>query len=205
MNGAGLRRRDFLLVASVLIAGALTRVMAHDSPPVGKEAQRRQVQLRVDDFSLIDQSGSPFTFQSVRGKVVLLTFVYTTCPDVCPLLTAHMRSVQEKLRAEKARSVHFLSITTDPEVDTPSVLKSYAERYKVDFSNWSFLTGDEKSLQQVWKIFGVKVERKARGLVSHTTLTAIVDQKSVMRFAYSGAAPDPKIVLEDVRRVLRQP
>jgi protein SCO1/2 len=166
---------------------------------------RHQVRLPIEDFSLIDQASGSFKFQALRGKVVLVTFMYTTCPDVCPLLTANMRVLQERLTATERKATFLLSITTDPEVDTPNVLKSYAERYKVDFSNWSFLSGDQKSLERVWKMFGVKVERKARGLVNHTTLTGVVDQKGIMRLAYSDAAPDPKKILHDVRSLLGPP
>lgn len=174
----------------------------HQSSPLAKGAPRRQIQHPIQDFSLADQEGKPFRFQSSRGKVVLVSFIYTTCPDVCPLITASMRLVQEGLKPSERQSVQFLSITTDPEVDTPQVLKSYAERYKVDFSNWSFVTGDLKSLEAVWKAFGVKVQRKARGLVNHTALTALIDKKGVMRFAYDGAAPDHKMILQDTRRLL---
>ena len=141
----------------------------------------------------------------MRGKVVLVAFVYTTCPDVCPLITASMQSVQRSLNGRERESVRFLSITTDPEIDSPDILKSYAGRYEVDLSNWSFLTGDLKTLQPVWKAFGVKVERKARGLVNHTALTALIDTKGVMRFAYFGASPDPKKVLQDIRALLARP
>ncbi len=162
------------------------------------------MRLAIEDFSLTDQVGGPFRFQTLRGKVVLVTFMYTTCADVCPLLTANMRAVQEKLAPGERKAVYFLSITTDPEVDTPNVLKSYGERYKVDNSNWSFLTGDQKSLERVWKTFGVEVEREARGLINHTTLTGLIDQKGIMRIAYYGAAPDPKRLLTDARSLLSQ-
>lgn len=137
--------------------------------------------------------------------MVLLAFIYTTCPDVCPLVTASMRSVQRSLEESEQKDVFLLSITTDPEVDSPGVLNSYAQRYQVDFRNWLFLTGDLKSLASVWKSFGIKVERKARGLVNHTTLTALVDQKGVMRFVYYGTYPDHKNILRDLRSLLREP
>ncbi len=133
---------------------------------------------------------------------MVLTFVYTTCPDLCPLITSSLQRVQRGLRATERNSVFLLSITTDPEIDSPEVLKSYAERYRIDFSNWSFLTGEEKELSTVWKAFGVRVQRKARGLVDHVTLTALVDKKGVMRFAYHGTSPDPKVVLRDLRALL---
>lgn len=194
----------FLLVASVLL-GAQRQAMGHDptSLPMGKEALRREVRLPIPDFSLTDQEGKLFRFQSLKGKVVLVSFIYTTCPDVCPLITTSMRLVQEGLRPSERQSVFLLSITADPEVDTPEVLTSYAARYKIDFSNWSFLTGEPQSLIPVWKNFGVKVERKARGLVNHTSLTGLIDKKGVMRFAYYGASPDHKRVLQDMRSLLR--
>lgn len=198
------RRLGFLLLALALVPGVHKQAMSDDSPSAGKEAVRRQVRLPIENFSLTDQAGRSFRFQGLRGRVVLVTFMYTTCPDVCPLLTANMRLVQESLRPSERTAVFFLSITTDPEVDTPSVLKSYGERYKVDFSNWSFAGGDQKSLEKAWKIFGVKVERKARGLVNHTTLTSLVDKKGMMRFVYYGAAPDPHKILQDMRGLLDQ-
>jgi protein SCO1/2 len=159
----------------------------------------------VRDFSLLDQNGRSFQFHSLKGKVVLVAFAYTTCPDICPLITAAMRTVQRDLNWSDRGSVHFLTITTDPEVDSPKVLRSYAERYEADLTNWSFLTSEEGVLKAVWKSFGVRVQRKARGLIDHTPLTALVDQKGVMRIGYYGTAPDPKLMLRDIKVQLKQP
>ncbi len=173
--------------------------------PAFKQAQRLEVRIPVEDFSLTDQNGRPFRFQTLKGKVVLVAFAYTTCPDVCPLMTAAMRSVQQDLSEGERGSVYLLTITTDPEVDAPQVLASYAKRYRVDFSNWGFLTGEAEALSPVWKNFGVKVRRIARGLIDHTALTAVIDPKGVMRFAYHGTSPDPKVVLKDIRTLLNRP
>jgi protein SCO1/2 len=167
--------------------------------------QRRQVRLPIRNFSLIDQSSRPFAFNALKGKVVLVNFAYTTCPDVCPLLTAAMRRVQESLSASERGSVHFMTVTTDPEIDEPKVLASYAQRYGADLSNWSFVTGPETSLRPIWKNFGVGVRRVARGLIDHTPLTAVIDKNGTMRVAYHGAAPDPAVMLQDIRSLLAQP
>ncbi len=164
--------------------------------------ERREVRIPIRGFSLTDQSNKPFIFDSFKGKVLLVEFAYTTCPDVCPLMTAAMRRVQDELTAAERKLVHLVMVTTDPEIDSPDVLASYAKRYRVDLSNWSFLTGDESSLAKVWKNFGVGVKKIARGLVDHTPLTAIIDQKGVMRFGYYGTAPDSKLVLKDMRTLL---
>jgi len=166
--------------------------------------ERREVHIPIRDFSLIDQSNKMFKFNTFKGKVLLVDFAYTTCPDVCPLMTAAMRNVQDELTPPERKLVHLIMVTTDPEIDSPAVLASYAKRYHVDLSNWSFLTGDEPSLAKVWKNFGVGVKKIARGLVDHTPLTAIIDQDGVMRFGYYGTAPDSKMVLRDVRSLLSQ-
>ena len=164
--------------------------------------ERREVRVRIDDFSLTDQNSRSFKFSKLKGSVVVVAFVYTTCPDVCPLITAALRQVQSNLTTADRKNIQLLTITTDPEIDSPKVLAAYAKRHGAELDTWSFLTGDEPTLKKVWKNFGVGVKRKARGLVDHTPLTAIVDQRGVLRFAYIGPSPAVKVVLKDVRFLL---
>jgi len=170
--------------------------------PGEKGASRQELRLPISDFSLTDQLGRPFHFQSLKGRVILLSFVYTSCPDVCPLITANALSAQRALRAGEKPFVFFLTVTTDPEVDTPAVLRAYASRFGVDFSNWALLTGEIPALLPVWKAFGVKVKWKARGLVEHTPLTAIVDRQGILRVVYIGSSPAPDLILRDIRALL---
>ena len=204
-----IRRKGFqvitiLWVTGCLILGGWFLVRAHHPGSGSKahEPERREVDMPIPDFSLTDQKGEPFGFKTLRGKIVLLTFVYTTCPDVCPLVTVSMRSVQKDLSPKERESVYLLSVTTDPEIDEPEILRSYGERHRVDFTNWSLLTGSIQQLTLVWKAFGIKMLKKARGLVSHTSLTALMDKKGVVRLIYDGTAPDAKIILEDLRTLL---
>jgi protein SCO1 len=194
-----------VLVGLVLILVAPTFVWSHDPGAAQKiaGAERREVRIPVEDFVLTDQSARPFKFHLLRGKVAIIDFAYTTCPDICPLLTASMRQVQDSLHKDERGATFFVTVTTDPEIDSPKVMAAYAKRYGVDLANWAFLTGDEPVLKKVWKNFGVGVKRKARGLIDHTSLTAIVDQSGTVRVAYVGAAPDPKAILQDVRQLLQ--
>ncbi len=182
-----------------------TSATAHDiATPVQRSTplQRREVNVPIKDFVLVDQNDRAFDFQRLRGKVVVVTFGYTTCPDICPLTTAALRQLQDGLRPEERSRVYVLMMTTDPEVDSPAVLAGYAKRYNVDLSTWSFLTGDPAALASVWKRFGVMVQRRARGLIDHTSLTALVDGRGVMRYVYYGAAPDTQMVGKDLRTLL---
>jgi len=169
-----------------------------------KPVERRQVNLPIADFSLTDQGGKIFQFKNLRGKVVVVVFAYTTCPDVCPLITAALRQVQSRLTVEERKDSYLLTVTTDPEIDSPKVLTAYAKRYGAELDTWSFLTGSETVLKSVWRNFGVGVKRKGRGLVDHTPLTAIVDRHGVLRVAFIGASPDGSVVLSDIRSLLAE-
>jgi protein SCO1/2 len=172
--------------------------------PQKAAAERRVTRRTIQNFSLIDQNGARFSFDKLAGKVVVVAFAYTTCVDVCPLITAALRQAQIALTPQERTQVQLLTITTDPEIDSPKVLSAYAKRYGAELENWAFLTGDPAVLAQVWKNFGVGVKRRARGLIDHTPLTAIVDRNKAMRFAYIGPSPDPHAVLADVRSLLKQ-
>lgn len=153
---------------------------------------------KAPDFALIDQDGKQFLSTSVRGKIVVLDFIYTTCTDVCPLFTANFARLQRRLATEHRSEVIFVSITTDPEIDSPKVLKAYAQRYGADFGNWAFLTGTETQLKEVWRAFGIRVIHKGRGLVQHDSVTTLIDRQGLRRFNHFGE----KWRLEDVERDL---
>jgi protein SCO1/2 len=191
----------FLLLLTA--AAPFDAALGHEPPAEMRAAQRREVRIPVRSFQLTDQNGRLFDFGTARDKIVVLAFVYTTCPDICPLTTAAMRQVQKEFHQAETPSVYFLTITTDPEVDKANILAAYAKRHGADFSNWAFLTGEEAALRKVWQNFGVRVVRKRRGLIDHTSLTAVIDH-GTMRFAYYGTSPDPKSVIQDVRLLLTQ-
>ena len=155
-------------------------------------------------FILLDQEGNRFDSTTLRGKVVVLNFIFTTCTDVCPLFTANFAQLQRTLKNEHAGNVFLVSITTDPEVDSPKVLKSYAQRYGADFQNWAFLTGSESQLKQVWKGFDVRVIKKGRGLVQHTSLTTVIDRQGTRRFNFFGEKWPLKDLLRDTTALLEE-
>ncbi|MGH7826233.1 MAG: SCO family protein [Candidatus Binatia bacterium] len=167
-------------------------------PPKKGEIGRKVGQTPVADFTLIDQDGKPFRLSSARGKWVLTTFIFTTCPDVCPLLTAKFAAIQRALRDQKQDNYLLLSITTDPERDTPSALKTYAEGYKADFRHWLFLTGSRDRLTTVWKNFGVNVSKSAGGQVRHTALTTLIDRQGNRRVDYYTDKWEEKEILKDI-------
>ena len=118
---------------------------------------------KAPELALVDQSGQPLTLTEFRGKVVLLTFTYSACAEVCPLITAAMVTLQQRLTAAERQQVFFLSVTAQPEVDTPAVLYAYANHLGVDLASWAFVTGPPQAVQAVWQAFGLTVKRRAKG------------------------------------------
>src|SRR5215510_8235428 len=92
-------------------------------------------------FSLTTQEGARLTLQDLRGKVVAVTFIYASCADTCPLLTAKLAGLQARLGTDFGTKVFFVAITVDPERDTPQVLKGYAQAHGANLAGWAFLTG----------------------------------------------------------------
>ncbi len=97
---------------------------------------------QVPDFKLTNQDGREVTYTNeYKGSVLLVNFIFTSCPTVCPLLSQQMAKVQSRLQSA-APIIRLISITVDPGTDTPEVLKAYGEKYQARFRHWSFLTGD---------------------------------------------------------------
>ena len=161
-------------------------VYAHEAP----HDQRLPMIGPAPDFTLISQDRARVSLSDFRGKVVAIAFIYTYCTDVCPMLTAHMASVQEKLGPAFGPEIAFVSITVDPERDTPEVLKEYAQNFGADLKAWSFLTGDPAVVCEVGRKYGVIAKKTADGDVDHTLLTSLIDPKGILRVQYLGVRFD---------------
>jgi protein SCO1 len=149
-------------------------------------------------FALTAQDGRQVALADLRGKVVAVTFIYTSCPDICPLLTQKMARVEDELGAAFGAKVAFVSITLDPEHDTPAVLKDYAEAWGAKPDAWMFLTGSAAAIRDVTRRYGVFFVKREDGSVDHTQLTSLVDANGQMRVQYLGARFDPEEFRHDL-------
>jgi protein SCO1 len=195
-----------MLAALILLLGVLAwspRALAHEA--AHGEEQRLPTIGAAPDFALTSQDGAEVTLGSLRGKVVAVAFIYTSCPDVCPMLTDKMARVQDALGADFGAKVAFLSITTDPEHDTPEVLKGYAEAFDANLAGWSFLTGEPAAVHDVAHRYGVAVVKAADGQVDHTLLTTLIDRQGTMRVQYLGYRFDDDEFQRDLESLVNEP
>jgi protein SCO1/2 len=160
---------------------------------------RQHIEGRAPGLALVTQSGQPLTLTELRGKVVLLTFTYSTCAEVCPLITAALVTLQQRLTAAEQQQVFFLSVTAQPDVDTPAVLHAYAQRLGVDLASWAFVTGPPPAVQAVWQAFGLTVKPRATGIVDHPAWTFLIDREGMVRYRYLGGLLELETIVEDMR------
>ena len=182
------------MALALLIAGAQYG-LAHT---VSAHTERLPVMGPAPDFALTSQDNRPVALADLRGRVVALTFIYTSCTDTCPVLTALMVKVQQDLGAAFGSKVAFVSITVDPERDTPEALKKYAEDFGADLRGWSFLTGSPKAISDVEHRYGVVAKKADDGDIDHTLLTSLIDTSGTMRVQYLGYSFDPREFRSDL-------
>lgn len=154
-------------------------------------------------FTLINQDNENVSLLEFRGRVVLLGFIYTQCPDqdFCILLSADMKKIQDTLSDRMGSDFIMLSISFDPETDTPSVLKAYGEALQANFDGWQFLTGSNDSISTIMDNYGVfavpeEFFTNASGtsfkgqhhIFVHSFNAVLIDQKGQIRFLYSNPA-----------------
>ena len=114
-----------------------------------------------------------------------------------------MSFVQDQLGANFGEKIHFVSITVDPERDTPEVLKEYAQVFGANLSGWSFLTGTPDAIRDVTGRYGIFAAKTANGSIDHTFLTSIIDQRGILRVQYLGVRFDPEEFRRDLVSLLK--
>jgi protein SCO1/2 len=177
------------------LAGPVHPVLAHNT---SSDNVRLPTIGPAPDFSLTSQDGAPVSLSDFRGKVLAVTFIFTSCADTCPLLTAKMAQVQDALGADFGKSISFVSITVDPERDTVAVLKDYAHTFGANLKGWAFLTGTQAAIDDVVARYGIFAARAETGDIDHTFLTSLIDRDGNIRVQYLGVRFDP----EEFRRDL---
>jgi protein SCO1/2 len=141
----------------------------------------------VPDFRLTDQNGVSLSLASLRGKVVAVTFIYTRCPlpDYCPRMITNLDAVRKRFPDRLGKDLALVTVTFDPQFDTPARLKEYAQVFNADLPGWHFLTGSIEDIAHVCSIFGVEYWPD-EGLITHTLQTAVIDKEGRLAATVEG-------------------
>jgi protein SCO1/2 len=164
----------------------------------------------VPQFSLTERDGRRITLSDLKGKVSIINFIYTNCPDTCPLQSAQMKEIQEDFENEK--DLRLVSITVDPARDTPQVLSEYAKRFSADPVRWLFLTGEKENIyklaQEGFHLGAVEIPHEKRpesgATHTHSPRFVLVDRNAQIRGYYTSTDPDAlKRLRDDLKSLLR--
>ena len=160
--------------------------------------------IQAEEFTLTTTEGRPFRLSDQRGKIVLMFFGFTSCPDVCPTTLAEAKRIMEGL-GDETENVRFVFITVDPERDTPERLGQYVSNFHPEIIG---LTGTPEELQTMFDAYGIYAAKvpledsAAEYTMDHTARVFLVDQDGRLRLSYAFGTPDEDI-LQDVQYLLR--
>jgi protein SCO1/2 len=165
---------------------AATNALVQDTSMRGKEAYR-EIGETLPDFTLLDQDGHTVSPSRFRGKQVVLNFIFTRCPvaNMCPAATLRMMDLQKAARDAGVKNLELVSISLDPEYDTPGVLREYAQVRGIDTSNFSFLTGPDTAVRQLLAQLGVIREFEGE-TIKHTLSTVLINEEGKISFRVDG-------------------
>jgi protein SCO1 len=187
--------------ATIAFAAVATPAMSHSldfvqQQLVEKEDYFQPVDNEIPDFALQDAKGSLVEMADLRGKVVILYFIYTNCGDFCPLHTELIATLQAMINPTPMRDkVAFVTVTTDPARDTGAVLAEYGEAHGADSSNWLFLTTrpgqPEDTTRILAKAYGLEFTQTEDGEQMHGVVTNVIDQDGRLKARFHGLKFDP--------------
>ena len=184
-----------------------TLCVANAAADGGETTPRLAVIQKAPDFTLTTQTGDQFSSGDLKGKVLLVSFIFTTCNGSCPATTHRMSQIQDKLKARglfKDDRVRLLSISLDPIRDTPEVLRGYMKLYDADPGHWTFLTGPSDKVKEAIKAWGMWAKPAANGQLDHPSRIFLADTHNRIREIYNLNFLKPKWVAQDVELLLNE-
>ncbi|MEQ1728139.1 MAG: SCO family protein [Vicinamibacterales bacterium] len=192
------------LVSVKKVGSAPLAIADGGTPPASSGFELIKVGSPVPDAAFIDQDGNHVNLSSFRGEAVVVTFIYTSCPmpEFCPLMDRNFQKMQATLKENgNILRTRLLSVSFDPAVDTPAVMKTHAASLSADSRIWSFVTGDRDEIDKWASGFGVSISRATNDPrdITHNLRTAIIDRQGNLVQVYNGNEWTPEQVLADVR------
>ncbi|MBT8386520.1 MAG: SCO family protein [Ignavibacteria bacterium] len=165
--------------------------------------------LTKKNYTFLNQDSAAVNFpEIIKGKITVMGFIYTHCPDICPMTTHNMALTEESLIEEGIDDVLFVALSFDPERDSPEVLRKFAEIRDIKFDNWIFLTGDELTTKDVLKRFDVRAIPTDSSFfedgtnsysIMHTDRISLINNKGILKKNYKGSTINIEELITDIK------
>ena len=186
----------------LLLITSLVFISCQEKLPLDKDLTKKS-------YELINQDSVKVNFPEViKGHITVMGFIYTHCPDICPLTTNNMYLTEEKLKEQGIDDVKFVELSFDPDRDIPSVLKEFANIRGISFEDWMLLTGEKSIVEDLCKRFDVKAiktdeEFNENGEPSysmmHTDRISLIDENGILRKNYKGSTLNFDEIIKDIK------
>jgi protein SCO1 len=205
------RRMVLPLVVIVVIAGGFALLFqhtSHNSQPLAGNAQSAKSASflgnelsppkQAPSLALSNYLGQHVNIAQYRGKALLVTFLYTHCPDVCPLITANLRVAQNLMGAKTAAKTQIVAVSVDPHGDTPRTVAAFLKVHEMT-GRMQYLIGSPKELGQTWQKWGVGSEKDASQpeFINHSALVYGITASGVLKTVYIGSSFKPSEIAHD--------
>ena len=190
------------LILIYLIVTLLFSLSCKEKLPLDKDLTKK-------NYTLINQDSVEVIFpENIIGHITVMGFIYTHCPDICPMTTHNMYLTEKKLNESGIEDVKFIALSFDPDRDSPNVLKEFAEIRDLDFNSWTLLTGEKSTVNELLKRFDVKAIKTDENIdeegnpeysMMHTDRISLVDQTGKLRKNYKGSTLNIEEIINDIK------
>lgn len=190
------------LFSTLLIGFLLISISCKEKLPLDKDLTKKS-------YNLINQEGEAVVFPDViKGHITVMGFIFTHCPDICPMTTHNMYLTEKELKEAGIKDVKFVALSFDPDRDSPEVLKKFAEVRELDFKSWTLLTGEISTVNELLKRFDVKAiktdenvdeEGNAEYSMMHTDRISLIDENGRLRKNYKGSTLNIEELVNDIK------
>lgn len=199
-----MKQLHIMFAALAMIATSPVRAAEANLEHAVSERPHLSVIARAPDFVLRDISGETVRLSDYRDRAVLLAFIFTSCPGVCPLISKQMQFVQRELKLAGlfGRRAVMLSMTIDPETDTAPVLAAYASKYEADPAGWRFLRESEEKTRPILRAYDEWTRKLPKGDLDHPARVYLIDPQGNIREIYSLAFFNERQAVIDVMALL---
>jgi protein SCO1 len=187
--------------AALLVALTAVVLLAHRERV--QEERRASFYANFSDLTWTDQDGQPFDFTALAGRTVLVNFIFTRCPTVCPAQTAMLARVQARLEPSERRSLQFVSVSLDPDHDTPEALHAFAQRHGLHALPWSFVRSSKPDLERLQqRLFLYAKDSSLPRPNGHNETLWLVDKKGRLLQQYEPTPTLPDRLTNELRVLL---
>jgi len=202
---SGVAVATYIAVAMVTLAACQKNSAPFMASPAESDNGSYAAADRADclpDITLTDQHGRKVVLASLKGKPVLIDFIYTNCASACPLLTAKFAAIAKLLGQQLRTDITMVSLTIDPEHDHPAQLLAYSRSHEADYPGWLFLTGNTADIDRVLNVFKLRRARSPDGTISHVPTSFLIGADGHQERQYDALEVAPQTVIADLGRAL---